>query len=151
VAKQTKFISRIDFFRQLKQYCHRGRLLPTTKFITFDVTDLYAMILRKCVLDILERFLRKYSKQGKINNMTIDKIMKRAHLFLDTNCFAYQDKHYQQIIGGAMGSPFIMTLANIYMLEWEPSLVEHQKSHNELDDRYVNAIYCIVLILYFSI
>ncbi|CAF4337756.1 unnamed protein product, partial [Rotaria sordida] len=27
--------------------------------------------------------------------------------------------------GGAMGSPFAMTLANIYMWEWEHPLIEH--------------------------
>ncbi|CAF1551244.1 unnamed protein product, partial [Adineta ricciae] len=36
------------------------------------------------------------------------------------------------IRGGAMGSPFTMTLANIYMFEWEQSLIEYQKAHNEI-------------------
>jgi hypothetical protein len=36
-----------------------------------------------------------------------------------------------------MGSPFTMTLANIYMLEWEQSLIEHQQMHNEIYGRYV--------------
>jgi hypothetical protein len=61
--------------------------------------------------------------------------MKMARLVLDTNCFLFEDKYYQQIRGGAMGSPFTMTLANIYMLQWEQSLTEHQKLHNELYGR----------------
>ena len=36
-----------------------------------------------------------------------------------------------------MGSSFTMTLANIYMLEWEQSLIEHQTMHNEIYGRYV--------------
>ena len=93
------------------------------------------MIPRNGALHELERFLCKYSKQGKIKNTTIDTLMKMARLVLDTNCFAYEDKYYQQIRGGAMGSPFTMTLANIYMLEWEQSLVQHQKLHHELYGR----------------
>jgi hypothetical protein len=135
VARQTTFINGIDFVRQLEQYRDCGRLLPTTNFITFDVTDLYTMIPRNGALLTLERFLCQHSKQGKINNMTIDTIMKMARLILDTNCFAYEDKYYLQTRGGAMGSPFTMTLANIYMLEWEQPLVNHQNSHSELYGR----------------
>lgn len=69
--------------------------------------------------------------------MTIDTITRLARLVLDTNCFVYENNYYQQIRGGAMGSPFTMTLANIYMLEWEQSLIEHQNIHNELYGRYV--------------
>jgi len=52
-----------------------------------------------------------------------------------TLSFAYGTKYYKQIKGGAMGSPFTMVLANIYMLEWEQPLIEHQQHHNELYGR----------------
>jgi len=93
------------------------------------------MIPRDGALAALGRFLTQHSKAGKINNMTIDVIMKMAHLVLNTNCFAFENKYYQQIRGGAMGSPLTMTLANIYMFEWEQPLIEHQKSHSELYGR----------------
>ncbi|CAF1180914.1 unnamed protein product [Rotaria sordida] len=40
-----------------------------------------------------------------------------------------------------MGSPFTMTLANIYMYEWEQSLIQHQQIRNELYDRYIDDIF----------
>jgi hypothetical protein len=119
----------------MELYRNLGRLSATTNFITFDVTDLYTMIPRDGALHVLQKFLSKYAQNGKINGMTIDTLMKMARLVLDTNCFVYQNKYYQQIRGGAMGSPFTMTLANIYMLKWEQSLIEHQKFHNELYGR----------------
>ncbi|CAF4357233.1 unnamed protein product, partial [Adineta steineri] len=73
--------------------------------------------------------------------MPIDTIMKMAHLVLNTNCFVFENKYYEQIRGGAMGSPFTMTLANIYMLKWEQSLIEHQKFHNELYGRYIDDVF----------
>jgi hypothetical protein len=49
--------------------------------------------------------------------------------------------YYQQIRGGAMGSPFTMRLANIYMLKWEQPLITHQKRHNELYVRYIDDVF----------
>ena len=137
VAKETTFIDSIHFVRQLENYRDSGRLLPTTSFFTFDVTNLYTMIPRDGAIFALQKFLSKHADNGRIHRMTIDTITKLVRLVLDTNYFLYENKYYQQIRGGAMGSPFTMTLANIYMLEWEQALIEHQKTHNEIYGRYV--------------
>ena len=135
VAKQTTFINGIDLVRQLEKYRDNGHLLRSTQFVTFDVTDLYTMIPRNGALDALGRFLVKNSIKGKISSLSIDTILKLARLVLDTNYFVYDNKYYRQIKGGAMGSPFTMTLANVYMLEWEQSLIELQLKQGELYGR----------------
>jgi hypothetical protein len=129
VTKQTTFINGIHFVQRMELYRDLGHLSPTTNFITFDVADLYIMIPRDGALIALQQFLRKHTRNDRINGMSIDKIMKMARLVLDTNCFVFGGKYYQQIRGGAMGSPSTMTLANIYMLKWEQLLIEHQKFH----------------------
>jgi hypothetical protein len=134
-AKQTTFINGIDLIRQLEKYRDSGRLLPSTQFITFDVTDLYTMIPRNGALEALGRFLVQNSIKGKIGNLSVDTILKLARLVLDTNYFVYNNKYYRQIKGGAMGSPFTMTLANVYMLEWEQPLMESQLKQGELYGR----------------
>jgi hypothetical protein len=58
-----------------------------------------------------------------------------ARLILDTNYFAYNDQYYRQVRGGAMGSGFTQVLANIYMLEWEEELINHQFVHREIYGR----------------
>ena len=121
----------------MESYRDSGRLLPTTLFVTFDVTNLYTMIPRDGAIFALQKFLNQHAENRRIHGMTIDTITKLTRLVLDTNCFLYENKYYQQIRGGAMRSPFTMTLANIYMWEWEQSLIEHQKTHNELYGRYV--------------
>ena len=63
--------------------------------------------------------------------------MQMARLVLNNNCFAYEGKYYRQVRGGAMGSAFTQTLANIYILEWEHALVNHQQSSDELYGRCV--------------
>ena len=135
VARQTTFINGIDLVRQLEAYEQNDRLLPTTQFVTFDVTDLYTMIPRNGALETLGRFLVKTASNGKIGNLSVDTILKLARIVLDTNYFVYNNKYYRQIKGGAMGSAFTMTLANVYMLAWEQPLVELQMQQGELYGR----------------
>ena len=131
------FINSIDVVRRLEEYQQQGYLTSTTLFLTFDVTDLYTMIPRDGAITALTRFCEKYSTDRKIGNLNIDTIVRLARVVLDTNSFAYKDKYYRQIKGGAMGSPFTMVLANIYMLEWEQDLIQHQARHHEIYGRLV--------------
>ena len=135
VARETTFINGIDVVRNLEKYVADGHLKLTTRFITADVTDLYTMIPRHGALEALARFCFRHSKEGKIGTLSIDHIMRMARLILDTNCFAYNNKYYRQVRGGAMGSAFTQVLANIYMFEWEQDLIQHQLNRNEIYGR----------------
>jgi hypothetical protein len=137
VAQETTFINSIDLVRALEKYATDGHLKRTTLFVTFDVTNLYTMIPRQGGLEALMRFLEKHLQRGRIGTLTINDILRMARLVLDTNCFAYDGKYYLRIRGGAMGSAFTQTFANIYMLEWEQPLVKYQQSHSELYGRSV--------------
>jgi len=95
------------------------------------------MIPRQGALEALARFCLQHSKQNKIGTLAIDHIMRMARLILDTNTFAYNNKYYRQIRGGAMGSAFTQVLANIYMFEWEQDLIQYQATHNEIYGRFV--------------
>ena len=137
-ARETTFINSIDATRKLEKYAADGYLKPTTKFITGDVENLYTMIPREGGINALIRFLDKHSKYRRIGPFTIDMILKMARLILDTNYFAYGNKYYHQKRGGAMGSAFTQVYANIYMLEWEQKLIQHQSSKNEIYGRFVD-------------
>ena len=85
-------------------------------------------------LNVLCDFLMEHGYR-KVNGISIDTIRKLAHLVLTENVFVYGDKIYKQIIGGAMGSPFTLTLANIFMWKWQKKLVHHQLASNEIYGR----------------
>jgi len=85
-------------------------------------------------LDILTKFLIKHGYQ-KVKDIPLDAIRKLAPLVLTENAFVYGDKYYKQIIGGAMGSPFTLTLANIYMLDWQKDIVDLQNISEEIYGR----------------
>ncbi|CAF1331688.1 unnamed protein product [Rotaria sordida] len=122
-------------------FINDGHLTSTTLFLIFDVSDLYTMIPRDRALVVLGRFCTKYGKDRKIGNLNIDTIIRLVRIVLDTNSFAYKDKYYRQIKGGAMGSPFTMVLANIYMFEWEQDLIQHQITHHEIYGRYIDDVF----------
>ncbi|CAF3391666.1 unnamed protein product, partial [Rotaria socialis] len=88
---------------------------------------------------ILKTFLLQFG-HTHVRHMTIDAIESLARIVLIENVFTYNDKYYRQIEGGTMGSPFTLTLANIFMWHWEQKLVEKQKSFNELYGRYIDDI-----------
>ncbi|CAF4730835.1 unnamed protein product, partial [Rotaria sp. Silwood2] len=122
VARKTIYIDSMDLAKQLENHRNEGHLLSTTKFVTAVVKNLYTMIPKGGALDALYRFCVKHDKDH-------------------TNCFVFDNKYYKQIRSGAMGSPFTMTLVNIYMYEWEQSLIEHQQQRNELHRRYIDDIF----------
>ncbi|CAF4682106.1 unnamed protein product, partial [Rotaria sp. Silwood2] len=99
------------------------------------------MIPRNGAITALTRFCEKNAINGKIGTLKISTIIQLACVVLDTNSFAYKKKYYRQIKGGAMGSPFTMVLANIYMLEWEQKLIQHQKIHNGIYGRYIDDVF----------
>ncbi|CAF3858545.1 unnamed protein product [Rotaria sordida] len=141
VTKDITFINSIDLIRKLNEYQQKGYLTSTTLFVIFDVTDLYTMIPRDGAIAALRQFCQKYSVNGKIRNLKVETIIKLASIVLDTISFAYKNKYYRQIKGGAMGSPFTMVLANIYMLEWEQKLMQHQNRHDEIYGRYIGVVF----------
>ena len=139
-ARETTFINDIDAIRTLEKYVADGYFTVTTKFIICDVQDLYTMIPRQGGLEALMRFLEKYSEKGRIGTLSMHHILRMGRLVLDTNCFAYNNKHYKQTGGGAMGSAFTQVFANIYMVEWEQGFFQYQATHREIYGRFAKNI-----------
>jgi hypothetical protein len=73
-------------------------------------------------LKILAEFLHENHCE-KINGISIETIIELARLVLQENVFVYEKKFYRQIIGGAMGSAFTLTLANIFMWKWQKETI----------------------------
>ena len=136
-VRSTTIIDGVDLIRRLETYVANGYLRSTTYFCTFDITDLYTMLPQEESLDILTEFLLEHGYR-KVKGIPIDAIRKLARLVLTENIFIYEKKFYRQVPGGAMGSAFTLTLANIFMWKWEKELVHRQETSNEIYGRYVS-------------
>jgi hypothetical protein len=133
-VRSTTIIDSVDLIRRLETYVENGYLKATTQLCTFDITDLYTMLPQEESLDILTEFLLQYGYH-KVNGVPLDAIRKLARLVITENVFIYEKKFYRQVIGGAMGSSFTLTLANIFMWKWEKALVQRQLTSNEIYGR----------------
>ena len=136
-VRATTIIDGVDIIRRLQTYESEGRLKPTTLLCTFDMTDLYTMLPQEESLDVLTEFLLHYGYH-KVKGIPIDAIRKLARIVIKENVFVYDKKFFRQIVGGAMGSAFTLTLANIFMWKWEKDLVQRQQVSNEIYGRFVS-------------
>jgi hypothetical protein len=87
-------------------------------------------------LDVLIEFLLEHGYQ-QVKGIPIHTIRTLAQIVIKENVFVYGEKYYRQIVGGAMGSAFTLTLANIFMWKWERQLAQRQQMANEIYGRLV--------------
>ncbi|CAF2963639.1 unnamed protein product [Rotaria sp. Silwood2] len=113
-VRSTTIIDGVNLIRRLERYTANGYLKPTTYLCIFDITDLYTMLPQEESLDILTEFLLQYGYR-EVKHIPIDAIRKLACIVITQNVFIYEKKFDRQIIGGAMGSAFTLTLASIFM------------------------------------
>ncbi len=85
-------------------------------------------------LDLLTEFLIQFG-YNKVKGIPIDVIRKLARIVITENVFIYEKKFYRQTVGGAMGSAFTLTLANIFMWKCEKEFVRRQLAANEIYGR----------------
>lgn len=133
-ARSTTIIDGTDLIRRLHDYSASGYLQASTYLCSFDITDLYTMLPQEESLAILGEFLCHHGHQ-KVDGIPIDTILKLARVVLTENAFVYNGKFYKQILGGAMGSPFTLTLANIFMWKWEREFIRRRNEPNEVYGR----------------
>ncbi len=133
-VRSTTIIDGIDLIRRLEAYVENGYLKPTTQLCTFDITDLYTMLPQEESLNVLTEFLVQHGYY-KVKGVPLDAIRKLARLVIEENVFIYEKKFYRQIVGGAMGSAFTLTLANIFMWKWEKHLSQQLLASNEIYGR----------------
>ncbi|CAF2831392.1 unnamed protein product [Rotaria sp. Silwood2] len=136
----TSIIDGAHLIKRLRQYANYGHLKPTTLFCTFDINNLYTMLPQQQSLDILVEFLQTFQK-SHVQGMDLPTIRELARIVIEENVFVYRNKYYQQIIGGAMGSPFTLTLANIFMWKWEKESICKELPSFEIYGRYIDDIF----------
>ena len=133
-CRDTTIVDGTDLVQRLTKYVANDHLKPTTLFCTFDITDLYTMLPQRESLDILREFLIEHGYRV-VNNISVDTILTLASLVLTENAFVCGDKYFKQVIGGAMGSPFTLTLANIFMWKWQREAIRQHIPSQEIFGR----------------
>ena len=92
------------------------------------------MLPQEEALNILVEFLRVHG-YTHVKNISLDIIRQLASIVLKENVFVYGKSIYKQTTGGAIGSSFTLTLANIFMWKWQQELVRRQDMSEEFFGR----------------
>lgn len=124
-CKDTTIIDGASFIENLLKYVKKGLFKSSTLFCTFDIRNLFTMLPQEEALEILIEFLETYG-YTKVKGIDLGTIKELASIVLKENVFVYQKKIYRQTTGGAMGSSFTLTLANIFMWKWQKEFVRQQ-------------------------
>jgi hypothetical protein len=124
--KDNTIIDSVNLIKRLETYAADGHLQHSTLFCIFDIDNLFTMLPQDESIEILGRFLRKYKGEY---------IKGLSEIVLKQNAFVCNNKFYTQVIGGAMGSPFTLTLANIFMWHWEQRWIERPTHAQEIYGR----------------
>ena len=132
--KATSVINGTHLVQELQNDIKKSVLKLPTLFCTFDIRNLDIMLRQEESLGILAEFLRD---QGfpELKGIGLDFIRQLASIVLKENVFVYDKKIYKQTTGGAMGSSFTLTLANIFMWKWQKELVRRQDMTGEFFGR----------------
>ncbi len=133
-CKDNTIIDGVNLITRLEAYAADGRLQPTTLFCTADINNLYTMLPQDEAIKILGKFLRTFVGEY-VKGISVPTILKLAETVLKQNAFVCNNKFYKQVIGGAMGSPFTLTLANIFMWDWEQRWIRHLNNCGEIYGR----------------
>jgi hypothetical protein len=116
--------------KELQTYQQKGLLKLSTLFCTFDIHNLYTMLPQDQSIDIIGEFLETHGKT-EVDKINIKTIKQLASIVLKENVFVYNNKFYRQTLGGAMGSSFTLTLANIFMWKWQKEFVRRKEISGE--------------------
>ncbi len=131
---ETITIDAAHLITKLEKHQQKGLIKSSTLFCTFDIHNLYTMLPQDEAIAILMEFLATHGYK-KVKGILLDAIRKLASIVLKENVFVYGNKIYRQILGGAMGSSFTLTLANIFMWKWQKELVRQQDITREFYGR----------------
>ncbi|CAF1533984.1 unnamed protein product [Adineta ricciae] len=136
----TTIFDGAHFIKRINKYVKNGLFRPTTIFCTFDIHNLYTMLPQDEALNILVEFLHVHGYR-KVKGIVLDTIRKLASIVIKENMFVYGKKIYKQTTGGAMGSSFTLTLANLFMWKWQKELVRQHNICGEFFGRYIDDVF----------
>ena len=109
-----------DFVEQLKDI----RLKQGECIISYDVTALFTSVPIQPVVNIIKQKLANDKDLQQRTTMSIKHIISLLEFCLRSTCFVFQEQHYEQVEGAAMGSLLSSIVANIFMEKFETEALE---------------------------
>lgn len=146
-SRLQMFLYRIPAYLQSSEHLltilERTRFTPDCVLVAADITSLYPNIPIKEGISALRAQLLKWS----VSTDEVDFIVALSHWVLTNNYMEFASVTYQQISGTAMGTPFAVVFANIFLShledELQPALAAGTLPTPQLFKRYVDDLFVV--------
>ena len=116
-----------------------GNFPANSLLVTLDVSSLYTNIPHKEGINACEHFLRTSSHKTIPTSTLCDLI----RMILTMNNFSFNDNHYLQIHGTAMGTKMAPSYANLFLAFFEANALKNAPSQPHTWLRYIDDIFMI--------
>ena len=113
-----------SFIKDTTHFLHKleqlGQLPNNAFLVTLDVSSLYTNIPHNQGIDACRHFLDTRNRtRSTISTETLCDLIR---IILTMNNFSFDDKHYLQMHGTAMGTRMAPSYANLFLLNWRLTL-----------------------------
>ncbi|XP_039261676.2 uncharacterized protein LOC120337843 [Styela clava] len=126
----------MDFLNHLQKIKTIGQ---ESLLVSMDVVSLYTNIPHNDGIEAMEKYLNRFSE----DKQEIPWIAKAANLVLTNNNFVFDDQHYLQIQGTAMGTKLAPKYANIFMANLESNLLDKTPLKPQYYCRFIDDCFLI--------
>ena len=116
-----------------------GKLPSNSLLVTLDVSSLYTNIPHNEGINACDHFLRT-RLQSNIPTGTLCDLIR---MILTMNNFSFNDNHYLQIHGTAMGTKMAPSFANLFLGHFEANALINAPFHPHMWFRYIDDIFMI--------
>jgi hypothetical protein len=132
VRDTTDFLTKLEHIKNLPQ---------DTLLCTIDVSSLYTNIPNNEGIRACRKQL--YKNRNDISDLTNESITQLLHYVLTKNNFDFNDRHFLQVGGTAMGTKVAPSFANLFMADFEDKHVYNYPVQPTLWLRYIDDIFLI--------
>ncbi|CAF3939155.1 unnamed protein product [Rotaria sordida] len=139
-SQSTTFLNSGDFMQKLDYYCtHQQFLLkPTTNFATFKIHNLHLNVSHSSLLRALGTFLVSPLVSDRFHKLSSEAIEELMAIVLNNIYFTFKKKVYQFTKGCPLNLPITDLLCNIYLHDWQMSLLREIRLKDSFYGRYHN-------------
>ena len=110
---------------------------------SYDVTSLFTSVPIEAALNIIRDLLEKDEKLNDRTVMSVQSIMELLGFYLHNTYFSSQNKFYEQVEGGTMGSPISPIVPNLYVEYFEGRALRSAANPSWVWYRFLDDIWVI--------
>ena len=120
------------------------KLVEDEILVSFDVKSLFTSIPVNETIEICRERLEKDETLEERTKMDVPTIIQLLRLCVNSTSFRYDNKHYRQLEGVAMGSPLSPVLADTFMEHFEEKALADEAIRPRIWKRFVDDVIAVI-------